>query len=138
MNRTVMPLTWSASFPTGRPGSMTIASLVDEQVRTYALTSRSSLTLTIPSFIEANLPTWRYERELEWFPLIRGRFARACSLSGISMGFIEDLGTPGDIWGRWPTMSWPGDRGQPCHASVSASGAVYSRRSSTDTVVARL
>ncbi len=33
-----------------------------------------------------------YEGEPGWFPLIGGRFARACSLSGMRMGFVlEEL-----------------------------------------------
>ena len=36
-------------------------------------------------------------KENPYFSLIGGRFARACSLSGISMGLIEWL-SPGHAW----------------------------------------
>src|SRR5260370_8739370 len=49
MSRTASPFSCSAIFSTGSPGSMTIASLLPEHDRTYPLTSRSSLTLTMES-----------------------------------------------------------------------------------------
>jgi hypothetical protein len=39
-----------------------------------------------------------YEREPRWFTLIARRFARGCSLSGISIGFIEEFIAPRDAW----------------------------------------
>src|SRR5260370_5329130 len=49
MSRTASPFSCSAIFSTGSPGSMTIGSLLPEHDRTYPLTSRSSLTLTMES-----------------------------------------------------------------------------------------
>ena len=45
----------------------------------------------------AALADAKYEREPRWFPLIAGRFARGCSLSGVSMGLIQDW-IPRDDW----------------------------------------
>jgi hypothetical protein len=38
-----------------------------------------------------------YEREPGWFPLIGGRFARACSLSGVRMGFDLEESLPATL-----------------------------------------
>jgi len=38
----------------------------------------------------APTPSLRCEKEPKWFPLTGGRFASACSPSGISMGLIKD------------------------------------------------